>query len=117
MRAGEIFRGISRRAAAIGSALLPFVLILFLFPEPAQSEVEDYLPSAPARAVAIKLVKAQKLLHGGKSADLNRALAVGGHPFTTASSRAFIQVETRLHLLHFSLLTNRLVRSPPRRSV
>ena len=117
MRAGEIFRGISRRAAAIGSALLPFVLILFLFPEPAQAEVEDYLPSAPARAVAIKLVKAQKSLHGEKSADLNRDLAAGGYPFTTASSQAFIQVDTRLHLLDFGLLTNRLVRSPRRPSV
>ena len=117
MTAGGIFRGILRRAAAIGSALLPFVLILFLFPEPAQTEVEDYLPSAPARAVAIKLVKAQKSLHGGKSADLNQDLAVGGYPFTTASSQAFIQVETRLHLLHFGLLTNRLIRSPPLRSV
>lgn len=113
MTARRIFRGIISRSASIGSALLPFVLILFLCPEPNQEEIDDYLPSVPARAVAIQFVKTAKSFYGEKAGNLQPDLVVGDFPLTTTFYQAYVQIEPYRSLLQFGFLTNRLARSPP----
>lgn len=117
MKAGSTFCGFGVRAGPIVGALLPFVLILFLLPEPTDSQVEDYLPSSRARTVTVKIIKSLKALHGESSGAASRDFAVGGHAPAITIFQAAIAAVLYLHLHHFSLLTNRLVRSPPANSL
>jgi hypothetical protein len=93
--------------------LLPFLLILFLLPEPTESEVEDYLPSSRARTIALKIVKSLKSLQGESFDATSRYFAVGGFPQPKTIFLAGVAAELHLQLRHFAILTNRHVRSPP----
>lgn len=114
MRIGRAIQELLSRRAYTGSVLLPFLVVLFLGVEPAASQEEDYLPSSPSRAIALKLVSSLKSVHGGKTSVLNRDLTVDPHPLGYASYQAFVLVELESHRRHFGFLTNHLVRSPPR---
>ena len=113
MVAGRKFNGLCLRAGLIVGALLPFMLILFLLPEPTESEVEDYLPSSRARTVTLKIIKSLNSFQGESSGASSRDYTVGSYPQTITIRQASVDAELHLHLRHFALLTNRLVRSPP----
>ena len=104
-------------AGPIFGALLPFVLILFLLPEPTDSQVEDYLPSSRARTVTLKIIKTLKSFQGKSAGTSSHDFAVGGFPPCITICQVSIDADLRLHLRHFGFLTNRLVRSPPASSL
>ena len=103
-----------RRLLLVSRALLPFVFFLFFCPEPVQPEVDDYLPSAPARLATTKFARAPSPVKGEKPDNIKLALAIGGVVFTTAFQRAFVLIDPSRYLLRFYFVGNRLVRSPPR---
>jgi hypothetical protein len=107
------FSGFSLRAGPIVGALLPFVLMLFLLPEPTELPVEDYFPSSRARTITVKIIKSLKSCPNESASAASRDFAVGGIPQSITICQAAIDAELHIHLRHFSLLTNRLVRSPP----
>lgn len=107
------FNGSWLCAAPIAGALLPFVLILFLLPEPTESEVEDYLPSSHARTVTLKTIKSLKLIQGESSGASRHDCVAGGVPRFITVCQGLVKAELLFHLRHFGFLTNRLVRSPP----
>ncbi len=113
MRFGRLCHDIASHRAFTAGALVPFLVGLFLCVEPAISQGEDYLPSAPSRSVSIKIVKSLKYAHGGKASTLNRDLTVRGYSLSVSSSQGFVLVGLWLHRLRFGFLSNRLVRSPP----
>jgi len=113
MVASRKFSGLSLRAGPIVGALLPFVLMLFLLPELTESPVEDYFPSSPARTITVKIIKSLKSCPSESAGAAGRDFAVGGFPQSIAICQASVDAELHIHLRHFSLLTNRLVRSPP----
>ena len=117
MMSGRKFGRFCLRAGPIIGALLPLLLILFLLPEPTESEVDDYLPSSRARSVTVKIIKSLNSFQGESSGASSRDFAVGGHPQTITIFQASIAAELQLHLRHFDFLTNRRVRSPPRFSL
>jgi len=117
MVANTIIAGFCLRAGLIVGVLLPFVLILFLLPEPTESELDDYFPSSRARAITVKIVKSLKSLQGENTGASSHDFAVGGFPQCIAMCRTSIDADLHLHLRHFGLLTNRLVRSPPANSL
>lgn len=104
-------------AGPIVGALLPFVLILFLLPEPSDSQVEDYLPSSGARTVTLKIIKSLKLIQGESFGASRHDCVAGGLPQSITLCQGLANAELLLHLRHFGFLTNRLVRSPPANSL
>ena len=115
--AGRNFRGSRLRAGTIVGALLPFVLVLFLLPEPTDSQVEDYLPSSGAPTVTLKIVKSLKSFQGERSGASRYACGAGGLPQAITLCQGLVNAELLIHLRHFGFLTNRLVRSPPLNSL
>ena len=107
------FNGSWLCAATIVGVLLPFVLILFLLPEPSDSQVEDYLPSSRARTVTLKIIKSLKLIQGESSGASRHDCVAGGAPRFITVCQGLVKAELLVHLRHFGFLTNRLVRSPP----
>lgn len=104
-------------AAPIVGVLLPFVLILFLMPEPDDSQVEDYLPSSGARTVTLKIIKSLKVIQGDSSAASRHDCVAGGIAPSVTFCQGLVNADLLLHLRHFGFLTNRLVRSPPANSL
>ncbi len=117
MVATIIFGGRYLRAGSMAGALLAFLLILFLVPEPTESLVEDYLPSSRARTIAVKIVKLLKPYQGEICGAGSHDFAVCGFSHSIAVCQASVDVELHVQLRHFGLLTNRLVRSPPQFSL
>ncbi|MGH7888415.1 MAG: hypothetical protein ACREPG_11145 [Candidatus Binatia bacterium] len=101
------------RAGRFVGALLPLVLILVLLPEPIDSQADDYLPSSRVRVSAFTIVKSLKPCQGENAGPASRDFAVGGFVHSSTICQSSIDAESHLQLRHFSLLTNRLVRSPP----
>jgi len=117
MMARRNFGGGYLRAAVIVGTLLPFLLVLFLLPEPTDSELEDYLPSSRARTLTAKIIKSLKSFQGECSGAAGGDVAAGGQRQAITIFQASIAAELNLQLRHFALLTNRLVRSPPANSL
>jgi len=113
MMARRNFGGCCSRAVPIIGALLPFLLILFLLPEPTESELDDYFPSSRARTITVKIIKSLKSCQGESAGASSRDFAVGGYPQCKTIFHAFVVAELQFHLRHFDFLTNRRVRSPP----
>ena len=111
------FRGCFLRTGPIVGALLPLLLVLFLLPEPTESELEDYLPSSRVRTLTAKIIKSLKLFQGESSGAASGDVAAGGQRQAITIFQASIVAELHLQLRHFALLTNRLVRSPPANSL
>ena len=117
MMARRNFGGCCLRAGLIVGTLLPFLLVLFLLPEPTESELEDYLPSSRARTITAKIIKSLKSFQGESTGAARGDVAVGGQRQAITIVQASISAELHLQLRHFALLTNRLVRSPPANSL
>lgn len=111
------FGGCCLRVGVIVGALLPFLLVLFLLPEPTESELEEYLPSSRARTITAKIIKSFKSFQGESSGPAGGDVAIGGQRQAITIVQASIAAELHLQLRHFALLTNRLVRSPPANSL
>jgi hypothetical protein len=115
MKTSRNFGGIRMRVGLILGALLPFIVCLFLLPEPSQSESEDYLPSARARSVNAKIIKSLKSLPGDCAGGV--ALTAGAQWLAPAIYSTAIRAETSVKTRHFDLLIHRAVRSPPKFSL
>ena len=101
-----------RRAFLLIGPLLPFLLFLFLLPEPAQdSQTDDYLPSSRARSVNVKIIKSLKSVVGERAGGGDVALA--GHTLATTNFIISIRAESVVQRRHFDLLVHRPARSPP----
>jgi hypothetical protein len=104
-------RGLGLRLGLIIGALLPFIVCLFLLPEPSEAEADDYLPSARARSVNVKIVKLVKSLPSARTAGAD--LVACGHLLALANFSIAIRAESPVQTRHFDLLVHRPVRSPP----
>jgi len=107
------FSGFGLRAGSLVGALLSFVLLLYLLPEPTDSRSGDYLPSSRGRAITAKIIKSPKPLQGENSGVAGFDFAVVGQPQPITNLQASIVAELFFQLRHFGFLNNRLGRSPP----
>ena len=103
-------------AGQVAGALLPFVLLLFLWPEPADERSDNYLPSAHGRALAVKTFKAANSFQGGKSTFSSFDLAVVDQPQPAIIFQDSLVAELFFQLRHFAFLHDHLGRSPPANS-
>lgn len=98
----------------MGRILLPFLLMFFFCPEPAQPAPDDYLPSATARLGNIKTARSISPVKAARSDSFKFALAIGCVPFTAVFHRLFVVVYPSQSSLYRYFIGHRFVRAPPR---
>ncbi len=113
MSARETIADFIRRTTSMSRIVLPFLLLFFFCPEPAQPALDDFLPSATNRIAKTQALRPIGPARGAKSDALKSALAVGSALFTTLFQQLFVLVERSQASLHQYFAGYRSVRAPP----
>lgn len=100
-------------AKSVGLLLLPFLFLLFFYPEPPGEEADDYFPTATARLTQAKVFRFLGPIKGEGSDPLKLALAIAVIAYAAAIHHyRLLHSPVEAHL-GSSLASHRGVRAPP----